>query len=69
MLPDCSQLPEWVRWLAQDADGSWWAYEHEPNMFDCGWYENEAGESMMLQKDEPNPLWMEEIHRIEKNNQ
>ena len=48
MLPDCSQLPEWVCWVAQDSDGSWWAYEHEPNMADAGWYENEVGRCIRL---------------------
>ena len=64
MLSDCSQLPDWVRWIAQDADGTWWAYEHEPNMSDTGWYENEVGDSVRLQIGEPNPWWRETIHKI-----
>jgi hypothetical protein len=66
MLPDCSQLPGWVRWLAQDADGSWWAYEHEPNMSDSGWYENEVGRSVRVRKDAPNSRWRGEIHNLER---
>ena len=69
MLTDSTQLPEWVRWIAQDADGAWWAYEHEPNMSSDGWYENEVGRSMMLKKNKPNPLWRSELHRIKINNQ
>jgi len=69
MLPDFSQLPDWVRWVAQDADGSWWAYEHEPNMSDSGWYENEVGQSVQLRKDTPNSLWRQEIHNIERKYQ
>ena len=69
MLPDCSQLLDWVRWIGQDADGSWWAYEHEPNMSDSGWYENEVGRSIFLQKDLPDPEWRQNIHMITKNNQ
>jgi hypothetical protein len=69
MLPDFSQLPDWVRWVAQDADGSWWAYEHEPNMSDSGWYENEVGRSVQLRKDTPNSLWRQEIHNIERKYQ
>lgn len=38
-------LPLWARWLAQDADGRWWAYEHEPHRHEHGWYENEVGRS------------------------
>ena len=40
---DYSQLPGWARWTAQDADGVWWAYEHEPHLADRAWYENEVG--------------------------
>ena len=69
MLSDCSQLPDWVRWIAQDADGSWWAYEHEPNMSDSGWYENEVGRSFQLLRDTPNSLWRQEIHNIERTYQ
>ena len=69
MLPDCSQLPDWVRWIAQDADGSWWAYEHEPNMSDSGWYENEVGRVLYLQKKQPDPQWRQNIHTVTKNNQ
>jgi hypothetical protein len=35
-------LPDWAEWLAQDADGAWWAFEAEPNQHDRGWYENEV---------------------------
>ena len=50
MKPDYSKLPVWVGWIAQDADGAWWAYEHEPNMSANGWYENEVGHSIWLEK-------------------
>ena len=69
MLPDCSQLPDWVRWIAQDADGSWWAYEYEPNMSNSGWYENEVGRSIYLQKDQSDSQWRQKIHMVTKNNQ
>ncbi|WP_296636031.1 hypothetical protein [Thiobacillus sp. SCN 63-57] len=28
------KVPAWAAWLAQDADGVWWAYEAEPNKQD-----------------------------------
>jgi hypothetical protein len=37
------KIPEWAEFLAQDADGTWWAYEAHPNEHDTGWYENEVG--------------------------
>jgi hypothetical protein len=69
MLPDCSQLPEWVCWVAQDSDGSWWAYEHEPNMADAGWYENEVGRTIKLTKGQPVAGWKRQIFKIKRNNQ
>jgi hypothetical protein len=44
------QLPEWAEFLAQDADGTWWAYEAHPNQNDTGWYENEVGRIWRLGK-------------------
>ena len=29
---DLESLPEWVRYVAQDANGFWWGYKHEPIM-------------------------------------
>ena len=63
MLPDCTRLPEWVRWIAQDADGTWWAYAHEPNLGDRGWYENEVGDCIRLEKTEPNQSWKQQIYK------
>ncbi|HEY5602874.1 MAG TPA: hypothetical protein VIM41_07200 [Gammaproteobacteria bacterium] len=36
-------LPDWARWVAQDADGVWRGYACEPLQRDHGWYENEIG--------------------------
>jgi hypothetical protein len=47
-VSEFNQLPEWAHWLAQDADGTWWAFEHEPNLADSVWYENEVGRSLRL---------------------
>lgn len=44
------QIPEWAKFLAQDADGTWWAYEAHPNEHDTGWYENEAGRIQRIGK-------------------
>ena len=51
------QLPGWVRWLAQDEDGSWWAFEVEPIQFERGWYENEVGRRLAITKDPANKNW------------
>jgi hypothetical protein len=46
-------LPDWAGFVAQDADGTWWAYEAHPNENDTGWYENEVGRIKRLSKTEP----------------
>lgn len=58
------QIPAWVGWVAQDSDGAWWAYEHEPNMSDTGWYENEAGACIKLNQGKPNPAWKLSLRKI-----
>lgn len=66
MKPDLNniQLPDWVRFLAQDADGSWWGYSVEPLMNHHGWYENEVGDTYKLQKTEPNPDWQNSLVKL-----
>jgi hypothetical protein len=54
-------IPEWVRWLAQDADGTWWGYEVEPHQHHQGWYENELGRCRRIRKDEANPEWQSSL--------
>ena len=50
------ELPEWVLWIAQDANGAWWGYECEPLQHDTGWYENEVGRRLVLRLSEANPV-------------
>ena len=56
-------LPAWVEWLAQDADGTWWAFEHEPNRHEQGWYENEVGRCVRVARSAPNPDWTQTLTR------
>lgn len=46
-------IPSWAAYLAQDADGTWWAYEAHPNEMHNGWYENEVGRIRKLAKTVP----------------
>ena len=55
--PDSESLPDWVYWLAQDEDGTWWGYEVEPLQYHKGWYENELGRRLRLGGGAPNPDW------------
>lgn len=56
--------PDWVRWIAQDADGIWWGYSVEPLQHDHGWYENEVGRYIKLEQSEVNPLWKTSLKQI-----
>ena len=57
-------IPSWADWLAQDEDGTWWAYEAEPNQQHNGWYENEVGRIQRLARGEPPVDWRERLIRI-----
>jgi len=57
-------LPQWAQWVAQDPDGSWWAYEAEPHIHDNGWYENEVGRIFRLNHGEPNENWQSALIQI-----
>lgn len=55
--------PSWVNWIAQDHDGAWWGFEHEPNEGDGCWYENEVGKYVKLAQDTINPDWQKSLIR------
>lgn len=59
-----ARIPPWARWIAQDADGTWWAYEAEPHIAERSWYENEVGESMRVGREQPNPQWQKSLKKI-----
>lgn len=56
-------IPQWVNWLAQDADGTWWGYEVEPLQHFSGWYENEVGQIIRLDKASENINWRESLRQ------
>lgn len=57
-------LPGWAEFLAQDADGTWWAYEAHPNQQHHGWYENEVGRIRRLIQGPPNENWERALIRL-----
>jgi len=64
MSPDQFVTPDWVNWLAQDADGVIWGYEVEPLQHHQGWYENEVGRSIKLAKQQRNNNWRETLRQL-----
>ena len=57
-------FPDWVNWLAQDADGALWGYEAEPNQQHNGWYENEVGRIQRLGQATPPQNWEKTLTRL-----
>ena len=57
-------LPVWANWIAQDADGVWWTFEHEPNLGDKSWYENEVGSYARICHQTPNKNWRKSLQKI-----
>lgn len=58
---ETERVPDWVHWLAQDADGVWWGYEVEPQQHHQGWYENELGRCVRLIRATANPEWQKTL--------
>jgi len=58
------EWPAWVRWIAQDEDGSWWGYSVEPLQNHRGWYENEVGQLLKLGKEQANPHWQDSLQKV-----
>jgi hypothetical protein len=63
--PKQKDLPTWIFWLAQDANGAWWGFEVEPLMHESGWYENEVGKYMKICTDLSNKLWSKSLEAVE----
>lgn len=61
-----NEIPDWVCWIAQDADGTWWGYQVEPNLSYKNWYENEVGEYVRLGKGARNSDWRSTIKRVKR---
>lgn len=57
-------LPGWVAWVAQDADGTWWGFEIEPLPHDSGWYENEVGRCIRIERTALDTDWRSTLERL-----
>jgi hypothetical protein len=64
--PDANTIPDWVNWVAQDEDGTWWGYSVEPLQQHRGWYENEVGRHIKLGVDTPNPHWQNTLKKTHR---
>ena len=55
---------KWIKWLAQDLDGSVWGFEAEPHRHDSGWYENEVGRYIKLGNLANNSDWPNSLTHV-----
>jgi len=65
--PGHIQVPEWVRYIAQDSDGSWWGYSVEPLQNHRGWYENELGEHIKLMESPCSSDWRHSLFAVSRS--
>ena len=61
--------PDWVKYIAQDSDGSWWGYSVEPLQNTTGWYENEVGKHIKLGTDQGDSVhatleWTQSLKKL-----
>jgi len=64
MNPEQFTIPDWVNWIAQDANGVIWGYEVEPLQHHQGWYENEVGRSIKLDVQVYNKNWANTLTKL-----
>jgi len=60
-------VPNWVRWIAQDGDGIWWMYSLKPKIkgdrLSERWYPQQHGDWLPMHEGKPPKNWEEELYR------
>ena len=60
------EIPDWVRWIAVDKDGTTYAYENKPTkrLGDCYWGHKwpKFGNMKFLYTEKPPKNWKEELY-------
>lgn len=59
--PKWSESPEWVNYIAQDADGTWCMYEEIPHRIKTGWIQDLGTDCEDGDTDEPNENWLKTL--------
>lgn len=72
--PEPIPIPDWANWLAQDADGTWYAYKTKPDPLSTCWIDRGAQKLIKVLKvapahdgdapAEPNPNWKSTLRSI-----
>lgn len=57
-------IPDWAKCVAQDRDGSWWAYEITPKPEREDRWNAHHGKHEFIANSAPNPNWRETLRRV-----
>jgi len=57
-------IPTEIHWVAQDAAGVWWGFEHRPHAGGSGWRELDLSSFVKLGRGRANPNWRDSIRKI-----
>lgn len=58
-------LSDWAGWLAMDADGEWFEFEHRPEKGTSGWFEREGRIRGILGTDDIDGLdWSSTLQKL-----
>jgi len=58
------EIPDKLKWMAQDANGDWFAYKRKPDTGFSSWLPK--GECIQIGRGDSNPDWRETLQRIEE---
>jgi hypothetical protein len=55
---------EAIKWVAQDAEGIWWGFEHEPEADDKGWTSIKFTNYIRIGKGPTTPAWKQSLKKV-----
>lgn len=55
--PEWKDIPVYINWIAQDADGDWYGYDEKPEKRGNYWYGYHLSKSYYLKESDPNEEW------------
>lgn len=64
MAANETTIPQWAKWMACDANGTWWVFEAEPHLSSQSWYENEVGRFLKINVTESVKDWQLSLRKL-----
>lgn len=57
------EIPDWCNYVAQDADGKWYAFIFKPMLStDC--WQDDSGEYEYITRGSPSKNWKQELYKV-----